>query len=236
MASSLAATHEETKAIFRKYDSAGRGFIGVDALVSILQGCGSSFRSEDVMILVANLDPENTGQIDYEAFIDRVHKLGEADADDGPLPESRSAVMEAFMMRINSGTAVQVSGAAAALRDDTEFMTSAVSLFGPLLASASARLQDDKSIVLAAVASRGWALEFASERLRDDDDVVLRAVQRDGQNLRFASSRLRSDASFVARAVAVDASALQFVEAGLRCSTRVSRAAAHAGRNSVCAK
>jgi len=83
------------------------------------------------------------------------------------------------------------------LRDDPDFVRTAVLQSPHALQFASQRLRNDPRIVKAAVQRDGDALQFASELLRDDLELVITAVRNSGSALRYASKALQGDAETV---------------------------------------
>jgi len=230
----------DTKAVFRKYDVRGSGLIKTEALISVLTFCGGDFSADELSTLIVEMDPNHSGIVAYDDFVDNIYATALRSLPDSNLASSsqiqppfldNAAEAALWLEKILDG-ALHLRSAPKFLLDNADFMRSAVEVFGPLLVSASARLQDDTALVRIAVASRGWSLQFASQRLRDYGEVVILAVRGDGRNLRFASDRLRRDEPFAIRAVTIDAVALEFVLPPHGSSSGVLAAAASAEMNS----
>lgn len=86
-------------------------------------------------------------------------------------------------------------------QDDKEVIIAAVQKNGCELYDASKRLRDDKEVVLAAVKQAGEALQWASKQLQDDKEVVMEAVKQNCEALQYASERLQDDRDVVMEAV-----------------------------------
>ncbi|WOG25670.1 PEP/pyruvate-binding domain-containing protein [Endozoicomonas sp. 8E] len=81
------------------------------------------------------------------------------------------------------------------LGDHKEEIRNAVLKHG--LKYASQRVRNDKNFVLSAISEYPEELRFLSEKLRDDSDVIMAAVAKEPRTLHYASERLRGDKDIV---------------------------------------
>ena len=102
------------------------------------------------------------------------------------------------------------------LQNDKDFIKTAVSKKGDILAMVSPEFKACKDIVMAAVEQRGFAILNAENGFRNDKDVVMAAVKQNGRALMCASNKLKNDKDVVMAAIKQDYNALRYASNKLK--------------------
>jgi len=114
-----------------------------------------------------------------------------------PPPVNLQAEKTRVLKSLSNGNIDALECANDALKQDQEFMLSAVQKNGHALQHASEKLRADKKVILEAVRQNGYALQHANDALKQDREFVLKAVRLNGDALKYASDILRNDREIV---------------------------------------
>lgn len=111
------------------------------------------------------------------------------------------------------------------LRNDYEFILSAIRENGGVLMYASRDLRNNREIVLAAIEKTNEALRYASDELKNNSEVVRAAVLKNFKTLSFASDELKNNHEFILSIVRLNGEALQYASTSLKNDSEIVLAA-----------
>ena len=151
-------------------------------------------------------------QIDcYQKFVLTALKVGCDDVVSEEMKNDREFMLTAVQQK--SGTLLYASDE---LQNDREMVLAAVKQDGNFLHYVSRELQNDFEIALAAVQQNGYALGSIACKLYKNREIVLAAVKQVGKALKYASNELKNDREIVLVAIKQDRKYLQYASKELK--------------------